>query len=91
MKIWFKEYKKGKMLRDCIIESEENDTRTHKVFNSLDKAARELDLAVPIWLDHNIADFKRNSRTRFDQDSFVEEIEFDYLEMSVIEEDDFIF
>ena len=31
--------------------------------------------------------FKRHSKTRFRQDSFIEHIEFDYLEIQVIEED----
>jgi hypothetical protein len=47
----------------------------------------QFDLSVPIWLDSNIADFKRNAKTRFRQDSFVESIPFDYLEFHVIEED----
>ena len=35
----------------------------------------------------NINDFRRHAKTRFRQDSFVEEIDFDYLEIQVIEED----
>ena len=45
------------------------------------------DLGTPIWLDMNIADFKRHNKTRFTQDSFVESIDFDYLEIQIIEED----
>ena len=37
--------------------------------------------------ESNIPDFKRHSKTRFRQDSFIEHIEFDYLEIQVIEED----
>ncbi len=32
-------------------------------------------------------DFKRHSKTRFTKDSFIEHIDFDYLEIQVIEED----
>ena len=32
-------------------------------------------------------DFKRHSKTRFYQDNFVETVDFDYLEIQVIEED----
>ena len=35
----------------------------------------------------NIKDFKRSGRVRFTGDSFIEGIEFDYMEMSVLEED----
>jgi hypothetical protein len=41
----------------------------------------------PIWLDANIRDFKKFSKTRFSADNFVETIEFEYLEIEVLEED----
>lgn len=62
-------------------------TRTQKVFAALDTLAHEFDLPVPLWLDTNIRDFKRHSKTRFTRDSFVESIDFDYLEIQIIEED----
>lgn len=34
----------------------------------------------------NINDFKRHAKTRFTKDSFIEQIDFDYLEIEVIEE-----
>ena len=45
------------------------------------------DLGKPIWFDANIAEFQRHARTRFGKDNFVEETEFDYLEIQVIDED----
>ena len=47
----------------------------------------EFDLSKPIWLDSTVADFKKHDRTRFYQDNFVDKIDFDYLEIHVIEED----
>ena len=47
----------------------------------------QFDLGKPIWLDANIADFKKHDKTRFSSDNFVEDIDFDYLEIHVIEED----
>lgn len=77
------------MLKDIVIEDSSDLTRTKKIFASLDKICNEFDLATPIWLDSNINDFKRVSKTRFQADSFVESIDFDYLEIQIIEEDDF--
>ena len=62
------------------------DTRTHKIFNALDAICYEFDLSKPIWLDTTIADFKRHAKARFYQDNFVDSIDFDYLEIEVIEE-----
>ena len=39
-----------------------------------------------IWLDSTINEFKRHAKARFYQDNFVDEIDFDYLEIQIIEE-----
>lgn len=75
------------MLRDTVIEDYSTETRTHKVFKALEKVCHEFDLQVPIWLDSTVTDFKRTAKARFTKDAFIEEIDFDYLEIHVIEED----
>jgi len=85
-RLWAKTIKDNHLLNDVVIEDSTDDTRTHKVFSSLEKACMKLDLAVPVWLNQNINDFKRTSKARFMQDSFIESIEFDYLEIQIIEE-----
>jgi len=86
-RMWVRQWKDNHMIRDTVIEDGSQDTRTHKVFRALEKACSEFDLAVPVWLDLTIRDFKRRSRARFTKDAFVEEIDFDYLEIWIIEED----
>ncbi|MBO5070999.1 MAG: hypothetical protein J6C37_11670, partial [Roseburia sp.] len=75
------------LLRDMTVTDESGETRTHKIFHALDQACHEFDLGKPIWLDANVNEFKRHAKTRFTQDSFIEHIDFDYLELHVIEED----
>lgn len=87
MRIWAKLFQDNHMLRDTEVEDNRADTRTHKVFRTLEEVCRQFDLGQPIWLDKNIAEFKRHSKTRFYQDNFIEHIEFDYLEFQVLEED----
>ena len=85
-RLWGKEFKDNRMLCDTVICDETDDTRTHKIFHALDKICYEFDLSKPIWLDVNINEFKRHSKARFYQDSFVDSIDFDFLEIQVIEE-----
>ncbi|MEE1087314.1 MAG: hypothetical protein U0L05_09250 [Schaedlerella sp.] len=85
-RLWGKVIKDNRLLRDTVVCDETDDTRTHKIFNALDEICYEFDLGKPIWLDSTIADFKRNAKARFYQDSFIETIEFDYLEIQIIEE-----
>lgn len=86
-RLWGKIWKDNHMIQDTVICDDTNDTRTHKVFHSLEQICYEFDLGNPIWLDSNIRQFQHNSRTKFHQDSFIEQIEFDFLEIQVIEED----
>jgi hypothetical protein len=87
MRIWFRIWKNAHLVRQTVIERNEDDTRTHKVLGSLEDACHEFDLDIPIWLDKNVKEFKRSSKTRFTADCFISEIDFDHLEMSVLEED----
>ena len=87
MRIWFKMMKNNHLLRDTTVTDDTADTRTHKIFRAIDEVCYEFDRGKPIWLDANIEEFKRHAKTRFMQDSFIEAVEFDYLEMHVIEED----
>ena len=81
-RLWAKEFKDNRMLRDTTICDESEDTRTHKVFHALDEVCYEFDLSKPIWLDSTIQEFKRHAKARFYQDNFVDSIDFDYLEMA---------
>ena len=86
-RLWAKTFQNNRMLRDMTVCDDTEDTRTHKIFRALDQVCSEFDLGKPIWLESNVEEFKRHKKTRFSQDNFVESIEFDYLEIHIIEED----
>lgn len=86
-RLWAKIFKNNHMLQDTCIVNAGDDTRTHKVFQALGEVCLQFDLGKPIWLDKTILEFKRHRKARFTQDNFIEEIDFDYLEIQVIEED----
>lgn len=47
-RLWGKIFKDNHMLRDTVIEDDRNDTRTHKIFDSLDQICYDFDLGKPI-------------------------------------------
>ncbi len=87
MRIWFKIFKDNRMLNDMTVEDHSGETRTHKVYKALDEACRQFDLGRPLWLESTVRDFKAHAKARFRQDSFIEHIDFDFLEIHVLEED----
>ena len=87
-RLWAKTFKDNRMQRDLVICNDDNTlNRTKKIFAAVDEICYQFDLSKPIWLDATISDFKKHDKTRFTQDNFIDSIDFDYLEIHVIEED----
>ena len=87
-RLWGKIWKDNHLLKDTVICDDSEDTRTHKIFRGLESICYEMDLGNPIWLESTVRHFKKHGKARFYQDNFIEQIDFDYLEIQVIEEDD---
>lgn len=90
-RMWGKIWKNNRMVRDITIvdsapASEKN--RTKKVYDTLEEICYAFDISRPLWLKMNQNEFIRIRKTRFSKDNFMEEIDFDYLEIQVIEEDE---
>lgn len=87
-RLWGKIFKDNRMLMDYVYECPDGSgkTRTRKIFDGLEDICKQFDLSVPIWLDSNITEFKRVDKTRFTSDNFIDSVEFDYLEIHIIDE-----
>ncbi len=87
-RLWAKIFAENRMIKDMVVCNDDKELRrTQKIFAAIDEICYAYDLSKPIWLESTIADFKRHDKTRFTQDNFIEPIDFDYLEIHVIEED----
>ncbi len=87
-RLWAKIFKDNHILKDKTVSNNKTElTRTQKIFQAIDEICMEFDLGKPIWLSANVEEFKKHDKVRFRQDNFIEEIDFDYLEIHVIEED----
>lgn len=87
-RLWGKIWKDNRLIQDMTIcDTAPDKNRTKKVFDAVSEICYSFDLGNPIWLESNISDFQRRDKTRFTKDSFIEEIDFDYLEIQMLEED----
>ncbi len=86
-RLWAKEWKHNRLLCDMVVCNDDPSmTRTKKIFAALDEICYAFDLSKPIWLDSTIEEFKRHDKARFTQDNFIDSIDFDFLEIQIIEE-----
>lgn len=86
-RLWGKIWKDNRIIKQMEVLRPEEDTRTHKVFHGLEEIVVAFELTPPIWMDKTVRDFKQFRKARFDQDCFIQEIDFDYLEIEILEED----
>lgn len=86
-RLWGKMMKDNRLVKDHVACcGDYSKSRTQMVFDCLEEICYSFDLEKPIWLDKSVKEFKYHDKTRFSQDSFIESIDFDYLEIQVIEE-----
>jgi hypothetical protein len=87
-RLWAKMFTENRMIKDMVVCNDDPTLRrTQKVFNAIEEVCHAYDLSKPIWLNPTIADFKKHDKARFTKDNFIDQIDFDYLEIHVIEED----
>lgn len=85
LKLWAKIIKNHQIQKDIVLEVELLQTKAETVKNSLTELALSFDMARPIWLPKNGNDLKQFVVTRFFPDQFMESLEFDYLEIEIID------
>lgn len=91
-RLWAKIWKDNHLIMDTVICNAQMDlTRTKKIFQAIDTACDEFNISHPIWFESTKREFIRFNRVRFGKDNYIEEIEFDYFEIHVIEEDEYFF
>jgi len=87
-RLWAKVFTENRMIKNMEVRNDnKKQSRTQKIFEAIEEICHTYDLSKPIWLDSTIADFKKHDKARFTQDNFIEPVDFDYLEIHVIEED----
>lgn len=87
-RLWGKVYKNNKIIQDIVYENNDVKLSTDdKINNGLYEICMAFDLQNPIWLKSNYKDLEQFRKTSFRKDHFIEQIDFDYLEIDIIEED----
>ena len=86
-RLWGKIFKDNRLLKDHVVtDVDYSKDRKTMIFDAIREICHEFDIAEPIWLLPNIDDFAYRGQVRFNADNFIEQIDFDYLEIQIIEE-----
>ena len=86
-RLWGKIFTDNRMEKDHVAtDGDYSKDRKTMVFDAIREICHEFDIAEPIWLLPNIDDCAYRGKVRFNADNFIEQIDFDYLEIQIIEE-----
>lgn len=85
LKLWGKLIKNNKIILQEVAVFHDEDYQI-ELKKCITEICYKMDIQKPYWLPKNLDEYNRVKRTTFDQDNFIEEIEFDKLEVVVLEE-----
>jgi hypothetical protein len=86
LKIWGKVIKDNRIIKDEVAISDIEGTYQDNLKACINELCYKFDISKPYWLPSNLDEYNKRSKTSFNEDNFIEEIDFDRF---MIEEIDF--
>lgn len=86
IKLWGKIFKDNKIVMQEVGVCDEDIDYQEQLKNCIIDICYSLDIQKPYWLEKNLKEYNKIKKTSFNQDNFIEVIDFDRLEIEVIEE-----
>lgn len=83
-RLWGKLIKNNKIIDDIVINIDKIMSKEEMVNDAIDEICMHFDLSKPMWLNDNYKDFNSFGKTSFKESHFIDEINFDYLEIEII-------
>lgn len=86
IRLWGKIYKKNKMIKQYEYTCNEDIAYQKQLTKCIVAICYKFDIQKPYWLNRNLKEYNRIKKTSFNQDNFIEKIDFDKFEIEVLDE-----
>lgn len=87
IRIWGKVIKNNKIIMDDVATSDNEDNFEVAVKECINELCDKFDISKPYWLDTNTREYNRRRKTTFNEDNFIEDIEFDRFIVEQLEDE----
>ncbi len=77
VKIWGKIIKNTKMIKEIVVVSDIDGSYQENLKACIKEVCYKLDIAKPYWLSPNVKEYNERRRTTFNQNHFIDKIDFD--------------
>lgn len=85
-KLWAKQIKDNKIITSLIVKNNEKISPSDKIDKCLKEICQKFDLSVPLWLEKHNNEFSQFKYVIFYPDDFIDDIDFDKLEIELIDD-----
>jgi len=86
IRLWGKIIKNHHIVKHAEVVCNEEIEYQQQLKKCMTELCYGFDIQRPYWLPKNLKDYNARKKTTFKQDNFIEKIDFDYLEIEVMEE-----
>ncbi|MFT5874480.1 MAG: hypothetical protein ACI8WT_003450 [Clostridium sp.] len=77
LKIWGKLINDNRIIMDEVSMSEIDDSYQENLKACITELCYKFDISTPYWLKSNINEYNKRRKTSFDENNFIDEIQFD--------------
>ena len=89
LRVWGIIRKKNKIIKDMVVEDSKIDvSKSDQLHHCIEQICYKFDLQRPIWLPKNQREYEDYRRVVLTQDNFIEAIDFDTLELEILEDEE---
>lgn len=85
-KLWARKINKNHMAGSIVVKNKEDISLLEKRDKCLKEICQRLDISVPVWLKKHDLEFSQFKYVTFYPQDFVDEVDFDKLEVELIED-----
>lgn len=71
--------KNNKIIRDIIVTSDINESYQENLKQCIIEICNKFDISKPYWLPMNLEEYNKKNKTSFNQNNFIDTIDFDKL------------
>ncbi len=85
-RLWGKIIKKDHIIESLDVSTEKDASIDIKRKECFEKICYKLDLSIPMWLEKHTKEFNKFKRATFFADDFIDDVDFDKLEIDLIDD-----
>lgn len=86
-KLWARKIKKNHLVDSIVVKNKEDISSLEKREKCLKEICQKLDISVPVWLNKHTQEFSQFKYVTFYPHDFIDEIDFDKLEVELMDDE----